>query len=331
MCGESVTFRSDAVPFLDKSRTQADHSLSTLSTMEIHQLRYFVAVADEGSFSRAAVREHVAQPSLSQQIQKLEAEMDQRLFDRLPRSVVVTEAGKCLLDYARKILVEIGDAHRCVDDLKREVVGRLAVGAIPTIALYVLPRLIGEFQRQHPKVVFEIFEDTTENLATRLEDGTLDLALASTCGETPGLKRHLLGKEPLCVLLPKKHRLAKRKTIKWSDLEAEKFLLLHEEHCLAGQVCDYLEKNHLHPELTVRGAQLATIARMVAAGMGVTIVPQMMTESEFTNGCVAVPFAPPAPVRELNLLRNPLRFEGKAAAAFRHAATATFSALPVVD
>jgi DNA-binding transcriptional LysR family regulator len=96
--------------------------------MEVHQLRYFVAVADEGSFSRAAAREHVAQPSLSQQIQKLEAEMDQRLFDRLSRSVVVTEAGKCLLEYARKILVEIADARRCVDELKREVVGRLAVG-----------------------------------------------------------------------------------------------------------------------------------------------------------------------------------------------------------
>ena len=111
--------------------------------MEIHQLRYFIAVAEEGSFSRAAARERVAQPSLSQQIQKLEAEMDQRLFDRLTRSVVLTEAGKCLLEYARKILAEIADARRCVDELKQEVMGRLAVGAIPTIAPYVLPALIG--------------------------------------------------------------------------------------------------------------------------------------------------------------------------------------------
>src|SRR2546423_10695790 len=127
--------------------------------MEIHQLRYFVAVADEGSFSRAAAREHVAQPSLSQQIQKLEAEMDQRLFDRLPRSIVVTEAGKCLLEYARKILAEIADARRCLDELKRDIVGRLSVGAIPTIAPYVLPSLIGKFQEEHPKVILEIFED----------------------------------------------------------------------------------------------------------------------------------------------------------------------------
>jgi LysR family hydrogen peroxide-inducible transcriptional activator len=93
--------------------------------MEIHQLCYFVAVAEEGSFSRAAAREHVAQPSLSQQIQKLEADVGERLFDRLSRSVVVTEAGRCLLDYARKILAEIADARRCVDDLKHDVVGRL--------------------------------------------------------------------------------------------------------------------------------------------------------------------------------------------------------------
>ncbi len=82
--------------------------------MEIHQLRYFVAVADEGNFSRAAAKVRVAQPSLSQQIRKLEAEIGQRLFDRLPRSVVLTEAGRCFLDYARQILVSIGDARRCV-------------------------------------------------------------------------------------------------------------------------------------------------------------------------------------------------------------------------
>lgn len=299
--------------------------------MEIHQLRYFVAVADEGSFSRAAAREHVAQPSLSQQIQKLEADMGQRLFDRLPRSVVVTEAGKCLLEYARKILVEIAEARRCLDELKRDVVGRLAVGAIPTIALYVLPALIGKFQRRYPKVIFEIFEDTTDRLALRLEDGTLDVVLASTCGENPALERHSLGKEALLILLPEKHRLAKKKKIKWSDLESEKFLLLHEVHCLSAQVGQLLADHHLRPELAVRGAQLATIARMVAAGMGVTVVPQMMIESELVGGCVAVPFAPPVPVRELNLLRNPLRFEGKAAAAFRQEAAAAFSTLSVAD
>ncbi len=130
--------------------------------MEIHQLRYFVAVAEESSSSsRAAQREHVSQPSLSQQIHKLEEELNQQLFDRLPRSVVLTAAGKCLLPYARVVLTAIADAGRAVTALEAEVAGRLAVGAIPSIALYILPRLIGKFQHAYPKVTFEIFEDTT--------------------------------------------------------------------------------------------------------------------------------------------------------------------------
>jgi LysR family hydrogen peroxide-inducible transcriptional activator len=295
------------------------------SAMEIHQIRYFVAVADEGSFSRAAAREHVAQPSLSQQIQKLEAEMGEKLFDRLPKSVVLTDAGNHLLGFARKILINIADARRCVDSLKQDITGRLVVGAIPTIAPYVLPALIAKFQHRHPKVAVEIFEDTTESLALRLEDGTLDAAIMSTCDESPALERHFLGKEPLLLLLPAGHQLAKRKRIRWSDLKSQKFLLLHEMHCLSTQVHELLATHHLRPEPAVRGAQLATIAQMVAANMGVTLVPEMMIESEVATGYVALPFAPPVPVRELNLLRNPLRLESKAAALFRRDAVDAFS------
>jgi len=124
--------------------------------------------------------------------------------------------------------------------------------------------------------------------------------------------------------VPEKHRLAHRKSVKWSELADEKFLLLHDEHSLSISVRQLLTANHLKPELVLRGAQLVTIARMVAAGLGVTVVPQMMAETEFVKGCVAVPFARPVPTRELTLLRNPLRAESKAAAAFREEAAAAF-------
>lgn len=300
--------------------------------MEIHQLRYFVAVAEEGSFSNAAEREHVSQPSLSQQIQKLEGELNQQLFDRLPRAVVLTEAGRCLLTYARKILTEIADARRCVAALEAEVAGKLAVGAIPSIALFVLPRLIGSFRRSYPKVTFELFEDTTDKLAQRLEDGTLDLAIATTAQETPRLATYSLGKEPLLMLLPEAHRLARKKRVRWSDVAQDKFLLLHDEHSVTIQVRQLFAANHLKPHLAVRGAQLVTLAQMVAAGLGVTVIPQMMTGTEFLGGCVAVPFAKPVPTRELTLLRNPLRAESKAAAAFREEAAAAFvSSSPNTD
>ncbi|HEY3663221.1 MAG TPA: LysR family transcriptional regulator [Chthoniobacterales bacterium] len=292
--------------------------------MEIHQLRYVVAVAEEGSFSHAAEREHVSQPSLSQQIQKLEAELNQQLFDRLPRAVVLTEAGRSLLGYARQILTGIADARRSVAALGEEVAGRLSVGAVPSIALYVLPRLIREFQQRYPKVTFEVFEDTTDKLGHRLEDGTLDVVLASSGDEPLTLERHSLGKEPLLLLVPEKHRLARKKAIKWSDLAGEKFLLLHPVHSLSVKVRQLLAENHLNPEIVLQGAQLVTIASMVAAGLGVTVIPAMMTGTEFIGGCVAVPFARPVPTRELTLLRNPLRFESKAAAAFRAEAAAAF-------
>src|SRR5437773_2249704 len=220
--------------------------------MEIHQLRYFVAVAEEGSFSRAAAKVRVAQPSLSQQIRKLEAEVGQPLFDRLPRSVMLTEAGRCLIDYARQILASISDARRCVDELKGEVAGRVAVGAIPTIAPYVLPELVVTFQEHYPEVTLEIVEDVTEGITRRIEAGELEIALA--------------------------------------------------------------------------GSQLSTIANMVAASIGVSIVPQMMVKHHATPGCVSLPFAPPIPERELNLVYNPLRFQSKAAAAFRREAAAALSA-----
>ncbi len=293
--------------------------------MEIHQLRYFVAVAEEGSFSRAAAKVRVAQPSLSQQIRKLEAEVGQPLFDRLPRSVVLTEAGHCLIDYARQILASIVEARRCVDELKGEVAGELAVGAIPTIAPYVLPGLVRKFQEHYPQVTLEIVEDVTEGITRRVEAGELDVALASTCQPSSTLRRESLGNEPLLALVPEGHPLAKKTLVELDDLKSQRFLLLHEMHCLSQQVHHLLEGRHLQPEIALAGSQLGTIVNMVAAGIGVSIVPQLMVSHQATPGCVSLPFAPPVPERELNVLYNPLRFQSKAAAAFRQEATAALS------
>ncbi|HEY4257561.1 MAG TPA: LysR family transcriptional regulator [Candidatus Udaeobacter sp.] len=293
--------------------------------MELHQLRYFVAVADEGNFSRAAAKVRVAQPSLSQQIRKLEAEIGQPLFDRLPRSVVITEAGRCLLDYARQILASIGDARRCVDELKGKIAGDVAVGAIPTIAPYVLPELVVTFQNHYPDVTLHIVEDATERIVRRIETGELDVALASTCQQSPTLRREHLGSEALLALVPEGHPLAKQAAVSFDDLKSQRFLLLHEMHCLSQQVHHLLESRRLHPEIALAGSQLSTIANMIAAGIGVSIVPQMMVKHHATPGCVSLPFAPPVPERELNVLYNPLRFQSKAAAAFRQeASTALF-------
>jgi len=292
--------------------------------MEIHQLRYFLAVADEGHFSRAAEKVHVAQPSLSQQIQKLEAEVGQPLFDRLPRAVLLTEAGKRFRGFAQRILVNVADAQRCIDESKGQAVGKLVVGAIPTIAPYLLPRLLPRFQQTHPNVALEVVEDVTENLARSLEDGEVDLGLLSSC-DSPEFFREPLGEEALLVAVPAGHRLTKKERVTWRDLKPERFLALHRAHCLSRQVEEFYSTHGLHPELSVRGAQLNTIVGMVGAGMGVSLVPQMMAESEGNKACKFLPFVAPVPTRQVNIVRNPLRFQSKAAIAFTASAVSCFA------
>src|SRR6516165_86430 len=146
--------------------------------MEMHQLRYFVAVAQTCSFSRAAERCHVSQPSLSQQIQKLERGLKQQLFERLGRRVVLTDAGRLLLDRAMAILSAVEDAERRLQD-DDEKGGKLAIGAIPTIAPYLLPLLLRTYLKRHPHVDLTVHEDVTGQLLGAVAAGDLDLALVA--------------------------------------------------------------------------------------------------------------------------------------------------------
>jgi LysR family hydrogen peroxide-inducible transcriptional activator len=165
----------------------------------------------------------------------------------------------------------------------------------------------------------------TQGISRRVETGELDVALASTCQQSPTLRRESLGNEPLLALVPEGHSLAKQDFITLDDLKSQRFLLLHEMHCLSQQVNHLLESRRLRPEIALAGSQLTTIANMVAAEIGISIVPQMMVKHQAIPGCVSLPFAPPVPERELNLLYNPLRFQSKAAAAFRQETAAAFS------
>ncbi|HEV7867314.1 MAG TPA: LysR family transcriptional regulator [Chthoniobacteraceae bacterium] len=291
--------------------------------MEVHQLRYFVAVSEDGNFSRAAERMRVAQPSLSQQIQKLEAEIGQPLFDRLSRGVTPTEAGRRLLTFARKILTDLADARRCVDEYRDAVAGGVSVGIIPTIAPYVLRPVLAAFRTQHPQVKVEVLEDVTDSLVRALEDGEIDLAIVSTCRSGSAVHRELWLREPLLAALPESHRLAKRKRLSWEELPDEPFLMLHETHCLSRQIQRWCSRHGIRASAALPAVQLSTVIAMVAAGQGISLVPAMAVPLETGRGCAFVPLGDSAPQREINILRNPVRFRSKAAAAFSEVARET--------
>lgn len=290
--------------------------------MEVHQLKYLVAVADHRSFSRAAERMRVAQPSLSQQIRKLEEEIGQPLFDRLARGVMPTEAGRRLLICARKILSDLSDASRCADELHQGVVGRVALGVIPTIAPYALRSILSACRAQHAELQIEVLEDVTENLVRALEDGAIDLAIVSTCRNSVAVQRELWSREPFVAAFPETHRLARRKRISCADLPDEPFLMLHETHCLSRQIERWCVRHRIRPRAALPAVQLSTIVAMVAAGQGISLLPAMAVPHEQGRGCVFVSLGDSAPEREINLLRNPLRYRSKAASAFVEVAQA---------
>lgn len=284
--------------------------------MEIHQLEYLVALAEEGSFTRAAERLHIAQPSLSQQIQKLEREIGQPLFDRLPRGVTATEAGQTLLGHARRILAEIEDARRQASELRDAIRGTLTVGAIPTMAPFLLPKVVPDFIRDHADVRVEIVEDVTARLLEQLDQGRIDLAVMSDADPGRSLILETIGAEPLVVLMPAKHRLAKRRTVDWTDIADERFLVLHDMHCLSGQVEMFCRPRGLKPTIAARGAQLVTLAEMISAGIGVSVVPAMMRAVDRAASRVYRPFAGDVPTRPICVAWSLFRYRTNAAREF---------------
>ena len=246
--------------------------------VEFHQLRYFCAVAELGSFSRAAEHTHVSQPSLSQQILKLEAELGARLFDRLGRSVRLTDAGKSFLPRARAVLRELEAARGDVSESKDSVSGHISVGVIPTVAPYFLPPVLTSFSRRFPDAAVSIIEEITPALLERLRAGSLDLAILALPVRGHEFDSLPLLTESLYAALPARHRLARRKTIGLRDLRKEPFLLLRDGHCFRENTVAACDRARVSPQVVFESGQFSSLLGLVRAGVGVSLVPAMAVE-----------------------------------------------------
>jgi LysR family transcriptional regulator, hydrogen peroxide-inducible genes activator len=282
--------------------------------MEIHQLRYFCAVARHGTFTRAAAAERVAQPSLSQQVRKLEDELGARLFDRLPKRARLTAFGAAFLPKAGRILHEIADAGSEIREMAGEEAGELVVAAIPTVAPYLLPRVLGGFAREHPTVGIRVVEDITPALTARLEEGTVDVAIVALPVPGDGIRAVELFREPILAAVPAGHQLAGRKAIRMEELKDEPFLLLKEGHCFRESTIAACNRARMRPNVVFESGQFATILAMVSAGMGVSAVPVMAARP--VEGCRYVPFADARAMRRIGAATLRRRFETRALRAF---------------
>src|ERR1700733_11525788 len=243
--------------------------------MEFHQLRYVCAIAETGSFSRAAERCQVAQPSLSQQVLKLEEDLGTKLFDRLGRSVRLTEAGRAFLPNARSILNQMETARSSVIDKCADVRGSVAVGAIPTIAPSLMPRYTTAFAKRYPEAKLRIVEETTPILVESLRDLSIDLAILALPLRHKDLQMFPLLTEPLFAVLPKKHPLAAAKSLALKDLRGESFVMLRDGHCFRDLSIAACTHARISPRIAFESAQFSSLLGMVAAGVGVSLVPEM--------------------------------------------------------
>lgn len=286
--------------------------------MELRQLEYLLAVIETASFSAAARKLGVTQPSVSEQIRNLEKSVHQPLLDRLPGRVIPTAVGRQLAEHARRILAEVADASRHAHDALDEVTGPLTVGAIPTIAPFIFPRVFRPFQSRFPKVELSLVEETTPVLLERLANGEIDLAIASTVPPTQHLHIETIAHERLLLMLPAQHRLARMKSIDAEMLDQEKFVALHEMHCLADQSAKFCLRTGLRQLTIMHGSNLFTLSRMVATGAGITLVPAMMVDARPRGapGCAFRRFRKNAPTRPLTLIWSLLRYRAQNARRF---------------
>ena len=244
--------------------------------MEIRQLRYMVALAEERSFTRAAMREHIAQPALSQQIQRLEREVGLALVERTTRRVTITEAGELLVARARRILAELASAHDELESLRGFEAGRVTVGAMHTMGPVDVSAALASYHERHPFVDLSVREHSSEELADLLRVDQLDLAFLSVTEriESHGLALHQLVSEELVAAIPGDHRLAGRDRIRMGELAGEQFISFREGARLRELLVEGAHQTGFQPNIKFESNESHRIRGLVARGLGVAILPR---------------------------------------------------------
>lgn len=243
--------------------------------MDIQQLRYVVALGRELHFSRAAQSLRVTQPTLSQQVKKLEEELGKPLFERSPHQVKLTAAGKKFLPYAVSILEQMQKAAGEVHEETGVVSGVIQLGVIPTICPYLMPAVVMELAEKFPKLKLEIYEETTSMLLGNLKDGKLDMGILALPVQDKSLAARRVGNDPFYLAVAKNHPWAKKKTVDRKEIMKEKLLILQEGHCFGQQSLDFCKLSRRDPQVSFQGSSLTSVMALAAAGRGVTFVPRL--------------------------------------------------------
>ena len=273
--------------------------------MTITQLKYVLSVAEYQNFTIAAAHSFVTQPTLSMQIQKLEDELNIKIFNRSKKPIELTEIGIKIVEQAKVIVDESNRILDIVHQQKGYVGGEFKLGIIPTIMPTLLPMFLQNFTKKHPKVKLIIEELTTEEITRKLSDGHIDAAIAATPLENEAIKEKPLYYEPFVGLVPENHRLFKQQKITPDELEMEDILLLEDGHCFKESVLNLCSTHKIDNKkgFQLESGSFDTLIKLSKEGLGMTLLPYLHTLDlnavdkthlrEFTN---------PPPAREVSLI-----------------------------
>lgn len=272
--------------------------------LKLKDLRYLVAVADQRHFGRAAARCFVSQPTLSAQLKKLEQSLGVQLIERAPNNVSLTPAGEQIVARARRILEASDEVVTLARSQRDPLAGTLSLALLPTIAPYLLPRVLPAIKKSLPRLELRLYEHQTAPMLEKLHGGELDVGILALPVELGGLTARELYREPFLVALPERHALAARDTLRVADLKGEKLLLLEDGHCLRDQALEVCSRVGVRDSQEFRATSLETLRQMVATGAGITLLPELAGRGAYRNarGVVLRPFARPAPVRHIGAL-----------------------------
>ncbi|NBM15433.1 LysR family transcriptional regulator [Streptomyces sp. GC420] len=292
--------------------------------MELRQLEYFVAVAEEAGFTRAAARLHVAQPGVSAQVRQLERELGQPLFDRSARTVRLTEAGEAVLPYARAALAAVAGARHAVDELTGLTRGHVTLGMIATRASLGVPELLAGFHRAHPEVEITLTESDSAALLEALRAGRMDAAVVGLAtGPPPGIAAQVLTEQPLMAAVSPGHPFAARRSLRLAALADEPLISLPHGTGLRTAFDAACATAGIRPRIAFEAGDPHVLVQLAAQGLGVAILPSSLAEAR-RSVLHPLPLTHPAPRARLALARRAEGPSSPAARAFLTHARETF-------
>lgn len=270
----------------------------------LKQLKYLCAVADRQHFGHAAKSCYVSQSTLSAGIQELEETLGVSLVERNNRNVLLTSLGQDVVDRGREILVEIEDLISMCESSGAPFSGKLRLGVIPTIAPFLLPRMLRALRETHPDFKLFIREDQSQPLVDSLHAGELDVLLLALPFPADNVDNMTLSVDPFVLACPLDHALSAKSTLHSSDLQGESLLLLEDGHCLREHALEACKLRDNQISVPYQATSLTTIVQMVANGIGITLLPKMAVDADITAGTelAVIPFGEVGVSREIGLM-----------------------------